>query len=477
MATNRRHFLFTRWVRLGVGLLLMAACGGKTNLEFAGADSESHFLSFCIPGGCEFGLECVFGLCTQPCSDDTECAALNSQATCQKLGPTGQTVLACDVACDSAADCGSDGSLVCEAGSCREALVSLASALVSCSSKQDCDGPRSHCRDGICTQECEEDTDCENIGGVCSAVSSEGNFLSGDYRPINVCATPCGQPNLAVESHAECQFLGEQGRCLRRGLTEASAEEFGGICLTVEGGACGDAGQPNAEWRCLEEMAAETLVRRSGEFLSRELCVPQSFYNNRGIAYSICGDQRCASGEVGCALTGLNLTGVLEDVRIDSLDSDGRRVRMPGIHGQVVGTEASVMSATLSGVQEGVCSLSLNELTLSVKVASWVLERFRTSSILYPTGALEPGLPISHLGGSYVFAEENMEPPWDVAKNNPSPSVPCSGLLVPEVAHRFSLLALGAVRDELYAWAYDWQTALDCRQCGKLGCEMVCRYR
>jgi hypothetical protein len=104
-----------RWLLAGV---LAVGCGGAVgNGQSTG---ESHFLDYCT-SSCGDGLECISGICTRGCLvGDSQCGALNSNATCTNESVEPGNVAVCDVACQSTSDCAALGTEhECKAGYCR----------------------------------------------------------------------------------------------------------------------------------------------------------------------------------------------------------------------------------------------------------------------------------------------------------------------------------------------------------------------
>lgn len=86
---------------------------------------ETHFLVSC-DGECDDGLQCVCGVCTQPCEESAQCASLASAATCLPAGSAAEcgqqpaSAMACDAECDDDAQCEGVGQgLGCLHGRCR----------------------------------------------------------------------------------------------------------------------------------------------------------------------------------------------------------------------------------------------------------------------------------------------------------------------------------------------------------------------
>jgi hypothetical protein len=112
------------WLFLG-GWLLAVSCQEKSEPS---AGSESHFLEECA-ATCGASFECVCGVCTKTCAEDTTCAPLFPSAECVAVAERpsasacpGTTEPAfCDVRCATDAECaGLGASFGCQAGFCRE---------------------------------------------------------------------------------------------------------------------------------------------------------------------------------------------------------------------------------------------------------------------------------------------------------------------------------------------------------------------
>jgi hypothetical protein len=108
MAKHNRRFqtFFT------AGLVAWALIGGgcaRTVSETRG--SETHFLDSC-QSTCRAGLECANGQCTQSCTTDMQCRALDEVASCSALGQ-------CQVTCEEDAKCAAVSfGLTCNDGQC-----------------------------------------------------------------------------------------------------------------------------------------------------------------------------------------------------------------------------------------------------------------------------------------------------------------------------------------------------------------------
>jgi hypothetical protein len=119
-----------RWWRwfssLAFVVLLIASCGQTSSPQ---AGSETHFLMSCDVTGCGQGMQCICGVCSKPCVQESDCGSLSDAASCTPLGPRvtegrcdeAQMGAMCDAECLIDAECGALGpSSVCDAGYCRE---------------------------------------------------------------------------------------------------------------------------------------------------------------------------------------------------------------------------------------------------------------------------------------------------------------------------------------------------------------------
>ncbi len=98
------------------------ACAKSTVAENS---SETHFLASCEES-CEGGLDCICGVCTEACELGSSCMYLTTDARCvANESASCDPVPTCDVACERDADCAALDDRVCEAGRCREILMSV----------------------------------------------------------------------------------------------------------------------------------------------------------------------------------------------------------------------------------------------------------------------------------------------------------------------------------------------------------------
>jgi hypothetical protein len=94
---------------------------GRVAKKVPEVGGESHFLHWCSGSCDEEGLECISGLCTQPCivAEPNSCAPF-SAASCTAHSIEPGAVGICDVACASDADCAVLGSdYRCRVSFCR----------------------------------------------------------------------------------------------------------------------------------------------------------------------------------------------------------------------------------------------------------------------------------------------------------------------------------------------------------------------
>jgi hypothetical protein len=128
-----------RWLLpLGLGFLLLSSCSEPSSSPQVG--SETHFLMGC-DASCDDGMQCICGVCSKPCVQQTDCKTLASAATCTPLSPRvtegrcddTQIGAMCDAGCLTDADCSelSDDSR-CEDGFCREPGTAMQPGPMSC---------------------------------------------------------------------------------------------------------------------------------------------------------------------------------------------------------------------------------------------------------------------------------------------------------------------------------------------------------
>jgi hypothetical protein len=115
--------------KLAGALLALSLClGCQAEPSRPQTGSETHFLSYC--GGaqsCGDALECLCGVCTDPCSGVASCGAWSQSATCSPTAADssdescGGDERVCEVACGDDADCAPlGGAHRCTQGVCRQ---------------------------------------------------------------------------------------------------------------------------------------------------------------------------------------------------------------------------------------------------------------------------------------------------------------------------------------------------------------------
>jgi len=121
-----------RWLRwsllgcAGVAMSLAAAsCGGSAGGGPPLLQSNTNWLQRCGPEvPCSGALLCLCGMCTQPCSEESECGRLDGAScggTCDEAAPSGGGL--CVLGCTSDDDCGDE--FVCQASECRPRPAAL----------------------------------------------------------------------------------------------------------------------------------------------------------------------------------------------------------------------------------------------------------------------------------------------------------------------------------------------------------------
>jgi polyhydroxybutyrate depolymerase len=110
---------------ISLALTVFAGCSATTPEPVLG--SETNFLRYCSDEDCGAGLACVCGVCTEVCTDSSQCSDITSAAQCisPSVAAQGSTsscsaVAQCEVTCDATSDCSSLGDdYHCRAGVCR----------------------------------------------------------------------------------------------------------------------------------------------------------------------------------------------------------------------------------------------------------------------------------------------------------------------------------------------------------------------
>lgn len=132
-----------RVLRVLLALLLItlaiASCGQTSSPQ---AGSETHFLMSCEDTGCGAGMQCICGVCSKPCVEQSDCEALSGAASCTALAPrvsAGRCEDAplgamCDAGCLTDDDCRALGhDSRCDQGFCREPGPTLQPTTQTCS--------------------------------------------------------------------------------------------------------------------------------------------------------------------------------------------------------------------------------------------------------------------------------------------------------------------------------------------------------
>lgn len=118
---------------MGATSVLAGAGCGLVAKNSPAVGGESHFLHWC-DGSCdEKGLECISGLCTQPCvvAEPGACSSFTG-ATCTDRSIEPGAVAICDVACTGDADCALlGGDYQCQASFCRAPQRGASSSMPS----------------------------------------------------------------------------------------------------------------------------------------------------------------------------------------------------------------------------------------------------------------------------------------------------------------------------------------------------------
>ena len=109
-----------------VGLGLIFSCSTP---ESSQEGSETHFLQGCDDAACGDGMQCICGVCSKPCTAQTDCGNWAGIASCAPLGPRvaeqrcapTEVSAMCDAACLTDAECSKLATdSVCDYGYCRE---------------------------------------------------------------------------------------------------------------------------------------------------------------------------------------------------------------------------------------------------------------------------------------------------------------------------------------------------------------------
>lgn len=168
-------------------------CGETGTLS----SSESHFLGSCDGShACAQGLECVCGLCTEPCRSDDDCSNLDGSAECLAHEDVScEEAEVCDVSCTVDADCGDLGSsLECASGRCRAASA-LSSSTQSGGADGGSDGSNSSGKEAGTGTMALPDGGCSNVLGV-------------TYRDFKALDEDGGHPDFEISARGVMDELG-----------------------------------------------------------------------------------------------------------------------------------------------------------------------------------------------------------------------------------------------------------------------------
>jgi len=120
-----------------VGVWVVFSCSAP---ESSQDGSETHFLESC-EGSCADGMQCICGVCSKPCTRQTDCSTLPGVASCAPLGPrvaeqrcsSVELGAMCDASCLTDADCRKLGAdRVCDYGFCRQFARQTEPPVASC---------------------------------------------------------------------------------------------------------------------------------------------------------------------------------------------------------------------------------------------------------------------------------------------------------------------------------------------------------
>src|SRR5262245_37862254 len=111
-----------QWCTTFATLFVLAACAATT---LPLPDKNTNWLKKCDSNAaCGSKLACLCGRCSRACSDDSECAGLDSSATCAAqtsaaCGTKPAKGSMCTLSCQRDSDCDEHATgLVCSGGSC-----------------------------------------------------------------------------------------------------------------------------------------------------------------------------------------------------------------------------------------------------------------------------------------------------------------------------------------------------------------------
>lgn len=477
---KKRERWFGPVCRALVGIAIIGACSGRAkDVTVAAGDSESHFLSHCTPGRCEAGLECLFGVCTELCTDDADCAPLSPASVCRPLESSGPGSSVCDLECSTAADCTAAGTnLACEAGRCRPAADKARAVGFSCSSDEGC-AAGLRCVSNQCTSGCADDADCDN-GASCELFFDQSRLDDPNYSASDTsCVLPCSGFEPFESPHDQCEMLGAGGRC------------FGDRCVETLSGSCGDVGQPDARWACYEDLAAGLFRERHPALLEQTLCLPTTRGRYGDIDFVRCPEAGCAGADGRCAVNGL----VLESTAMPQQLPNGYETIVMSAVGELRLREPVVLPFELANPVE--------RCEYSVDVRFWGLQFFDTIRYLsaysaraildqevlddadalprFSTPAIEGGFaqPVRTTGFGHTGSRNASA--ITIEDSEASVTLVSGGgrceAIQALVGIGLRVTLVDALNDTLYEWFLAQDDSLDCTICGTLGCELACRRR
>ncbi|HTV19271.1 MAG TPA: hypothetical protein VMG12_11385 [Polyangiaceae bacterium] len=471
---KKRERWFGPLGRALVGLAIIAACSGRAeNGPVAGGDSESHFLSHCVPGSCEEGLACLFGICTALCTDDADCSSWSGASVCRAVDASNDPSAVCDVECSDSADCTKVGAgLGCDAGRCRTASEKARALGFSCTSDDGC-AAGLRCVSNLCTSRCEDDSECSD-GASCEYFTDVSRASDPDYTmPDLSCVLPCSL-GVFESSHDECAALGPGGRCK------------GERCVETLTGQCGDIGQPDARWACYESLAPDLFRERQPALLEQTLCLPTTNGRYGDVDFLRCPEGGCDAAGGACAVNGL----VLESSVMPEPIANGGETIVMIAKGELRLREPMRVPFELTSPVE--------RCEYSVDLRFWGLEFYDTIGYFSPFSAqsilenLEPSPPLSLLAiergyaqpvRSIGFGHTGVRDDRAIIVEDSEASVTllsggsrCESIReLVGIGLRVSLV--DPINNTLYNWFAAQYASVDCTICGTLGCELACQRR
>lgn len=469
---KRERWFGPLWRAL-VGIAIIGACSGRAkDFTVAGGDSESHFLSHCVPGSCEAGLECLFGICTELCASDADCSRWSAASVCRPVDAGAPASAVCDMECSADADCSRVGTgLTCDAGRCRTASDKARSVGFSCNGDEGC-GPGLRCDSNQCTSRCTGDADCPD-GTDCEPFG----YLT--EPGATSCVLPCTDPAPVEGSHAECAMLGPGGRC------------FGGRCVEMLTGQCGDVGQPDAEWACYEDLAADLFRERHPALLDQTLCLPTTNGRYGDVRFVQCADPGCGDAGGRCAVNGL----VLETTAMPLQVPNGTETIVMQAVGELRLSEPVRLPLELEGPAER-CEYSVDARFWGLQffdtisyVPSYAAQAILEQSLLDGNGsppefsqqAIDGGFaqPVRSIGFGHTGSRYSA--PIAVEDSEATVTLVSGGSRCEEIQVLVGIELRVTLADLLNTALYDWfaaqRASLECTVCGTLGCELACRRR